>query len=136
MYIASILFQIFIVSFLLNLVWEIAHSRLYKTCLRMSFREIIRLATKMSLKDGFWISLFYLTTVLIFNNTNILTNYIQLLVFIALALGFSFADEKISISKKRWQYSKRMPKVFKVGISPLFELAVTGILTFLYVFLI
>jgi len=102
----------------------------------MSFREIIRLATKMSLKDGFWISLFYLTTVLIFNNTNILTNYIQLLVFIALALGFSFADEKISISKKRWQYSKRMPKVFKVGISPLFELAVTGILTFLYVFLI
>lgn len=136
MHIVSILFQIFIISFLLNLAWEIVHSRLYKTCLKMSPKEVIKLTTKMSLKDSFWISLFYLTTVLIFNNTNILTNYIQLLVFIILALGFSFVDEKISIKRKRWQYSKRMPKVFKVGISPLFELAVTGILTFLYVFLI
>jgi len=134
MYIASILFQVFIISFLLNLIWEIAHSRLYKTCLRMSPREVIRLTTKMSLKDGFWISLFYLITVLIFNNTNILTSYIQLLIFVILALGFSFIDEKISIKRKRWEYSKKMPKVFKVGISPLFELAVTGILAFIYIF--
>ena len=134
MYMASILFQVFIISFLLNLIWEIAHSRLYKTCLRMSPREVIRLTTKMSLKDGFWISLFYLITVLIFNNTNILTSYIQLLIFVILALGFSFIDEKISIKRKRWEYSKKMPKVFKVGISPLFELAVTGILAFIYIF--
>lgn len=136
MHMASILFQIFIVSFLLNLVWEMIHSRLYENCLRMSSRKIIRLATKMSLKDGFWISFFYLITVLIFKNINILANYTQLLVFIGLALGFSFTDEKISIKRKRWQYSKKMPKVFKVGISPLFELAVTGILAFLYIFLI
>jgi len=100
----------------------------------MSPREVIRLTTKMSLKDGFWISLFYLITVLIFNNTNILTSYIQLLIFVILALGFSFIDEKISIKRKRWEYSKKMPKVFKVGISPLFELAVTGILAFIYIF--
>jgi len=134
MYIVSILFQIFIISFLLNLVWEIAHSRLYETCLKMSFREVIRLTVKMSLKDSFWISLFYLITVLIFKNINILNNYLQLSVFIIMALAFAFIDESISIKIGRWQYSKKMPKLFNVGITPLFELTVTGILVFIYIF--
>jgi len=100
----------------------------------MSFREVIRLTVKMSLKDSFWISLFYLITVLIFKNINILNNYLQLSVFIIMALAFAFIDESISIKIGRWQYSKKMPKLFNVGITPLFELTVTGILVFIYIF--
>lgn len=132
----SILFQIFLVSFLINLLWEVIHSQLYTTCLKSSLKKYIPLIIGASLKDGFWISVFFLISVLIFKNVNILINHFQLSFFIFLSLSFSFIDEKISLKMKRWEYSKQMPKIFGVGITPLLEVAVTGILTFLYVFLI
>jgi len=104
--------------------------------LKSPLKKYIPLIVGASLKDGFWISMFFLISVLIFRNVNILTNQFQLLVFISLALLFSFIDEKISLKMKRWEYSKQMPKIFGVGVTPLLELAITGILTFLYVFLI
>ena len=129
-------FQIFLISFLINLLWEVIHSQLYETCLKTSLKEFIPLIIGASLKDGFWILGFYLTSVFIFEEINILANPLQLSVFILLALLFSFIDEKTAIKLKRWEYSKQMPKIFGVGITPLLELAITGILTFFYVFLI
>lgn len=132
---AFILLQIFLTAFLVNLAWEFAHSRLYETCLRLPFKKTIPLLTRASLKDAFWIVLFFLASVIAFKNTNILTNYFQLLSFVFLSATFSFIDEKISLRFKRWEYSKVMPTVLGVGITPLIELAVTGIITFLVVFL-
>ncbi len=132
----SILLQIFLISFLLNLLWEVIHSQLYETCLKLPLKKYISLIIGASLKDGFWISLFFIITVFIFGNINILLNPFQLLVFIIVCLAFSFVDEKISLRLKRWEYTNKMPKIFGVGISPLSELAVTGVLTFLYVFLV
>ena len=132
----SILVQIFLISFLINLLWEIIHSQLYITCLKLPLKKFIPLIIRASLKDGFWISLFFLVSVIVFGNINILTNTYQLSLFIFLALTFSFIDEKVSLKMKRWEYTKQMPKIFGVGITPLLELATTGILTFLYVFLI
>jgi len=132
----SILLQIFLISFLINLLWEIIHSRLYTTCLKAPLKKYIPLIVGASLKDGFWISLFFLVGVYIFENVNILTNTTQFMLFIFLALAFSFVDEKISLKIKKWEYSKQMPKIFGVGITPLIEIAITGILTFLYVFLV
>ena len=129
-----ILSQVFLVAFLINLLWEILHSQLYETCLKISLKKYIPLIIGASLKDGFWVSLFYTITVLIFKNFNILINYIQLLVFVITALIFSFIDEKISLKMKRWHYSGDMPKIFGVGVTPLLEIAVTGILTFILVF--
>lgn len=131
----SILFQIFLISFLFNLLWEVLHSQLYLTCLKLPLKRFIPLIVGASLKDSFWISLFFLVSAALFRNINILQNSSQLLVFLFLAFLFAFFDEKISLKKKRWQYTKQMPKIVGVGISPLFELAITGILTFLYVFL-
>ncbi len=132
----AILLQIFLISFLINLLWEVTHSQLYTTCLKAPLKKFIPLIIGASLKDGFWISLFFLISVIIFGNVNILSNQFQLLFFILLALISSFLCEKISLKMKRWEYSKQMPTIFGVGISPLLELAVTGILTFLYVFLL
>jgi len=130
-----IFFQIFFVSFLINLLWEVCHSQLYKTCLDLPLKKYIPLIIKASLKDGLWITLFFLITVLIFNNPNILANYLQLSIFVVFCLIFSFADEKISLKLKRWEYSPSMPKILGVGATPLLELAATGILTLFYVFL-
>jgi hypothetical protein len=127
--------QIFIIAFLLNIVWEFVHCRLYKTIHEMNFGLIVRLLTKMSLKDGLWVTLFYFITVVVFGNINILENYTQLGLFIIISLIFSFFDEKISVKMGRWEYAKSMPTILGVGVTPLLEIAVTGILAFAIVFL-
>lgn len=130
----SILLQILLISFLVNFIWEVIHSQLYATCLRAELKKYIPLIIGASLKDGFWICVFFLVCVLPFGNIYILTNGYQILIFVFLAIAFSFVDEKISLKMKRWEYSKEMPTVFGVGITPLFQLAVTGMVTFAYVF--
>lgn len=132
----SLLFQIFLISFLFNLVWEVIHSQLYITCLESSLKRYIPLIIGASLKDGFWITSFFLFSAYIFGNVNILTNIYQLICFTFFSLVFSFIDERISLKMKRWEYSRKMPTIFRVGVTPLFEVAITGILTFMYVFLV
>ena len=45
-----------------------------------------------------------------------------------------FFDEKISLSLGRWEYASSMPTLLGVGLTPLLELAITGVLTFLCLF--
>lgn len=127
--------EIFIIAFLLNILYEFWHCRLYNEIHKMSLKEVTHLLTKMSLKDGFWITLFYAVTVFIFGNVNIFENYLQLGVFIILALLFSFIDEKVSLKLGRWSYTKNMPTILGVGVTSLLEVAVTGTIAFALVFL-
>jgi len=131
-----LLFQIFLISFLINAVWEMNHSVLYKTCYELPLKKCMKLLTVMSLKDGFWITLFYLISFILFSTQNPFINPHQIGLFILLALSFSFIDEKISIKKSRWKYAEEMPTFLGVGITPLAELAVTGVLSFFIVFYI
>ncbi len=127
----EILVKLLIVSFLLNVLWEFLHSRLYDTCLKMSWQECSPMLVWASVKDGFWIGIFFSVSVLVFGNALLFDNPLQILTFVVLCLGFSFVDEKISIAKKRWKYSTKMPLILGVGVSPLIELAVTGVLALL-----
>lgn len=131
---SNILIQIFIVSFFLNLLWEVIHSQLYTTCLDAPLKKYIPLIIFASIKDAFFITLFYLISVFIFDNKEILDNPYQLLFFIITSLTFSFIDEKVSLKQKRWQYSKEMPSMFGVWITPLLEIAVTWLVCFWWVF--
>lgn len=130
------LINIFTLSFLINLLWEVLHSQLYTTCLNAKLKKYIPLIVGASLKDGFWITFFYLISFMIFKSENILNNPSQLMFFSILSLTFSFIDEKISLKMNRWEYDKTMPTIFGVGITPLLEIMVTGILTFIYIFVI
>ena len=129
-----LLAKIFLVAFFINLLWEVLHSVLYETCLRMKLQNYVPLIVKMSIKDGLWIVFFYIITVLIFKNEIIIQNYLQLLIFSMLALSFSFIDERVSLKMRRWVYTKNMPIFFGVGLTPFLELAITGLLTFFLVF--
>ena len=128
--------QIFIAAFFLNLLWEVLHSPLYTTCHEMPLGKMQRLLVSMSLKDGFWITLFYWITVLVSGNIYIVEHVAQLTFFAAIALVFSFVDEYISVKKRRWIYADTMPTVLGVGITPLLELVITGVITLSIVFLI
>ncbi len=129
-----ILIKLVISAFLINLAWEVLHSRLYTTCLEMDFFRYRRAMLIMSAKDSAIIAVFYIVTVVIFKGGAILDNFYQMLLFIALGLAFSFLDERISLKRKRWQYAPAMPKVFGVGLTPLAEIAVTGLLAFYFIF--
>jgi hypothetical protein len=131
-----LLTALFVFGFLLNMVWEIWHSQLYTTCLKQEWTKNVRLLTIMSLKDAFFIVLFYLVTVLLFGSYDIFSNSLQLVVFVFISLSFSFVDEKISIKKKRWEYAPAMPTIWGVGVTPLLEIAVTGGIALAFVFLL
>lgn len=131
-----ILFQIFIISFLINLLWEFVHCQLYETCLNFSTKQLIPRLIKASIGDGFTILLFFLISVLIFRNVKIFKKKYQILFFIIISLVYAFVWEKISLGLGSWEYASTMPTIFGVGITPLIQLAITGILTFLYVFLV
>jgi small-conductance mechanosensitive channel len=124
--------KLFVISFGLNIIWEFAHCQLYATCRRQTWAQNIPLLIKMSLKDGFFIILFYVIATTLFPTSDILTSRTALLTFLALSLGFAFIDEKISVAAGRWEYAKAMPTIFGVGVTPLLEIAVTGLLAFLF----
>lgn len=131
-----IIFKLFFIAFLVNLVWEVNHSVLYKTCYKTPFSKCMHLISLMSIKDGFYVSLFYGISVLIFKNFYILEKTNQLVFFIILSLAFSFINEYISIKIKRWEYTESMPVLFNVGLTPFIEIATTGIMTFFIVFIL
>jgi len=121
-------------AFLINFVWEVWHSELYTTCHKMTYWARIRLLTRMSLKDGFWIAALYFLTFYMFGSQNILENTTQMAVFAALALLVGYVTEYTALKWKRWEYSSAMPMVLGVGATPLLELAVTGLFTFMLIF--
>jgi hypothetical protein len=122
--------QLFTVALLLNVVWEFGHSRLYTTCLKQRWTKNIPLLTKMAIKDAFFIVLFYTITAYVFNNFEIWKNIYHTAGFAFLSLAFSYSDELISTKAGRWHYAPSMPRFMGVGVTPLLEVAATGLIAF------
>lgn len=124
----SIVLRLLLLGFGLNLIWEFAHCHLYETCRRRTWAQNVPLLLKMSLKDGFFIVLLYLISATLWQTTVILDRRGAVATFLVLALSFSFVDETLSVKRGRWEYAARMPTIFGVGVSPLLEIAVTGLI--------
>ena len=105
---------VFGISFLFNTVWEFAHSQLYTTCRTMEWPALAKLLARQSIKDAVWITLAHTLTPNIY-------------MFSVVLLVFSFLVEKHALHTKRWEYAPEMPRVFGVGVTPLLELAMTGV---------
>lgn len=103
---------IFGIALILNLVWEFLHVRLYTTQVTSTY------LVWQSVKDALWISLAYLLAPNVY-------------VFALGLFVFAYVVELHALRTKRWEYTKSMPLVFGVGLSPLLELAVTGVATVL-----
>jgi len=116
------LIKIFFIAFFLNLLYEILHSLLYLTCLEAPSKKYVYLIIKGAIFDGFSITIIYLISLFPPNN-------LQILVFLSISLIFAYAWEVYSLKKKKWEYSEKMPKVFGVGLTPLIQLALTGIIS-------
>ena len=123
-----------ILAFFINLLWELFHRALYKKFAKKKYKQKVQVLLKHSFMDAFSIVAFYSVTAIIYNEKNILSSKHQLLTFIFMVLLFSFFDEKVSVRHNRWSYTKKMPKFLGVGITPILELVVTGLIVFMFVF--
>lgn len=124
----NIFLSIFIFAALLNFIWEFLHCRLYETCKEMDKQKLSNLLVVMSLKDALFVILFYVISIAIYGTVNMLLNISQLVFFVLISLIFSYLDEMISLKLGRWKYTKKMPRLMGAGITPLLEIAVTGVI--------
>lgn len=121
--------EIWLVAFGLNLLWEFGHCRLYETCRRMPWRQLVPLLVRMAGKDGLLIVFFYLAASWLTGSVSVVDSGAALAVFAANSLAFAYIDERVSLRMKRWEYTGAMPTIGGVGVSPLLELVVTGVAT-------
>lgn len=129
-----LILKLFIIGFLLNFFYEVLHSELYATFKKMKYVERVSLICVMALKDAFWVVLFYVLVALAAGVNNILLTPLSICMFALISVLFSYFDEKISISLKRWEYSSAMPQFSGVGITPFLQIVVTGFATLYIVF--
>ena len=116
------LITLFFIAFFLNLLYELLHSLLYKTCQEASLKKYIYLILKAAIFDGLVISVISVATFSIFPAY-------QLVVFVLVSLAFAYLWEIYSLKAGKWEYAKTMPKMLGVGITPLVQLVLTGLLS-------
>lgn len=106
---------IFIVALGINFLYELFHSQLYTTCLKAPLPKYAYLLCKGAIFDAFVITGLYL----VFGA--------HLISFILACLTVAYLWEWYSLKVKKWEYAPTMPIVLGVGITPLLQLALTGI---------
>lgn len=118
----------FICVFILNILWEFSHYRLYNDLSAITGNMHLILA---SLTDVVWVGLVYFFVGVFIRNLNWIDKPSRksYLLFIIGALLLASMVEIVNLNLGRWSYTESMPVIFGIGISPLLQLAVTGALS-------
>ena len=114
-----LLVTLFFVGFFINLLWELLHSTLYKTCWDAPLNKFVYLMVKGSTFDGIVIVIIYFITRLLFGDY-------YLVAFVFIAFLFAYGWEIYSGKAGRWGNFDKMPLVFGAGLTPIVQLAITG----------
>ena len=128
--------SIFIFSFLLNFVWESLHgSTLYKDHNMLAI-DYVKMVSYVSFMDGLLIILIYLIISICLKNINWIkkNNMFNYASFFLIGLIIAVIIEILNVYiYNRWSYNSNMITLFGIGISPLFQLAITGIISLLLI---
>ncbi len=123
---------IFLFSYLLNFLWESFHAIfLFTCCQNMDAPSFVRLISYASFIDALAISIMYIT-VSLFSGFSWINkpNKKDLLIFSILGLIIAIWIEYRGVYLlHKWSYSYLMPKILGIGLSPLVQLVVTGLIT-------
>ncbi len=128
---STILFLIFGFSFFLNFFWEALHAVYLYRSHDFDASNYVPMLLYVSAVDGLivlglyfgvgviWLDLFWLKPFM----------KIQILVFTGAGAAVAAIIEYLSVFYyHRWKYTEEMPTIFGIGISPLCQLSVTGLL--------
>ncbi len=119
-------------AFLLNFFWEALHGAfLYEGIGALSSKAYVPLILYASFVDALLIVVMYGLTALVFKNSS----WIQTgksspwIFFIFTGIFFAlFIEIRAVFFQHRWEYSSLMPTIFGIGLSPLVQLVITGII--------
>ncbi|MFA5917499.1 MAG: hypothetical protein WC850_04700 [Candidatus Gracilibacteria bacterium] len=116
------------IAFILNISREFAHHFLY---IDLSGIPIYFHLFIASLVDTFIIISIFLLISLKNKTLNWLINptKIDYILIIIISILIAILIESTNLRLGRWQYTSFMPTIFGIGISPLFQLAVTGVIS-------
>lgn len=122
------LFFLVLIILALNLIWEFSHYRLYNDLTQIPLTAHLILA---SFTDIFWIFLVFLFVSLMNKSAKWMEKPKAEDYFLIIFFGtvVSFLVEKINLNFGRWTYKEIMPIIAGIGVSPLLQLFVTGIIS-------
>ncbi|MDP3918885.1 MAG: hypothetical protein Q8Q35_03235 [Nanoarchaeota archaeon] len=120
---------VFSISFLLNLCWEVSHSVLYDWTilpLKNEFGYYVGRILFSTLGDA-------LAILAIFLIINFIQTKFKYYIMIGLGLLYSIIIEIKAKMLNSWTYNEYMPLIFGLGLTPLIQIAITGVLTLLII---
>ncbi|MBU0957584.1 MAG: hypothetical protein KKF56_02105 [Nanoarchaeota archaeon] len=119
-----------IIIFILNLIWEFSHFPLY---IDLSWENSTLHLIYATFGDLLLISIIF-TIISLKNKTINWINKSSIFDYILITfLGIIIAVfiELRAFVENKWEYTQYMPTIFSIGLTPLIQLAVTGILSLL-----
>ena len=119
-------------ALILNIIWEFSHYSLYVDLSGISKPVHLIIA---SFADMLIIMGIFVFLSLKNGNANWIENPNKSDYFAVVFLGIIVAVliEKINLNLGRWRYTEAMPTVFGLGVSPLIQLALTGLISIILV---
>jgi len=127
------LVSIFVFAFLLNYVWESYHAVFLYEGHDFNAKKYVHMLTYVSMVDGVLILGIYLILSVLWKNALWLQTMNSGQVWTAVVAGMSIAaaiEYRKVFVLKIWSYTPLMPTIFGIGVSPLFQLSVTGLASF------
>src|SRR6266508_511666 len=127
------LVSIFVFAFLLNYVWESYHAVFLYEGHDFNAKKYVHMLTYVSMVDGVLILGIYFIVSVLWKNALWLQTMNSGQVWTAVAAGMSIAaaiEYRKVFVLKTWSYTPLMPTIFGIGVSPLFQLSVTGLASF------
>lgn len=116
------------IALVLNLIWEFSHYSLYIDLSGIPKYQHLIIA---SLADT--LILFCIFMIVSLKNENFkqvkYQSYFDYLLVVFMGLAVAILIELINLNLSRWEYTKAMPTLLGIGISPLIQLALTGIVS-------
>ena len=128
---STILLLIFAFSFFLNFFWEALHAVYLYQRHDFDASKYITMLLYVSLVDSLVVLGLYLGVGVMWLDLFWIKLFIksQILVFTGIGVAVAAIIEYLSIFYyHRWKYNEEMPTISGIGISPLFQVSVTGLL--------
>ena len=131
----KILFAFLALAFLTNFTWEIFHGFLYRG-ITISAAVYVSVITRASLIDMVWLGILFVGFAIYFRNFNWFRNltkqkYLAILL-IPLIVAILIEIKGVYIFHD-WSYTKMMPKLWGLGLSPLLQLPLTMFFSTLFI---
>jgi hypothetical protein len=128
---AVVLVLVFFFSFILNFVWESLHAVFLYEGHDFNAKKYVLMVCYVSAIDGILILGIYLFIAVLWRNIlwlqKMSAKHICVVLITGLLLAAVIEYRKVFITKT-WSYNQLMPTVLGLGVSPLIQLGITGLL--------